>query len=355
MLRTIAALTASLALTACAAAPAAEPQPAAVTAPSVKGWNAAALADVVAYAQSQKATGFLIIQNGETITEHNWPLSAADAVFKSSFVHGQTPDGALREDVASQQKSFVALLIGIGIDKGLVDIEKPVSAYLGAGWSKATPEQEAAITVRNLMEMNSGLKENLTFEAPAGTKFFYNTPAYAMLKPVLEKASGMELRIVSQLWLTKVADMHDTNWEDRPAAFSDVGNPTGLVTTPRDIARMGQIVLDGGKKPNGTRLISEAQLNALFVRTKTNPAYGHLWWLNGSDETVNVGPGAPRKPGQLIPSAPRDTIAALGAMDRKLFIVPSLKLIVVRTGQGAPDKDFNEKLWQLIDTAMPQH
>ena len=49
------------------------------------------------------------------------------------------------------------------------------------------------------------------------------------------------------------------------------------------------------------------------------------------------------------------TIAALGAMDRKLFIVPSLKLIVVRTGQGAPDKDFNEKLWQLIDTAMPQH
>ena len=88
--------------------------------------------------------------------------------FRSNFVHGESADGALREDVASQQKSFVALLIGIGIDKGLIDIAKPVSAYLGAGWSKATPEQEAAITVRNLMEMNSGLKENLTFDAPAG-------------------------------------------------------------------------------------------------------------------------------------------------------------------------------------------
>lgn len=355
MFRTVAALATAFTLTACAATPAAEPQPAGVTAPSVKGWNAAALADVVAYAKSQKTTGFLIIQNGETIAEHNWPLSAGDAVFRSSFVHGTSSDGALREDVASQQKSFVALLIGVGIDKGLIDIEKPVASYLGAGWSKATPEQEGAITVRNLMEMNSGLKENLTFDAPAGTKFFYNTPAYAILKSVLEKASGMDLNILTQLWLSKIGDMHDTRWEQRPAAFSDVGNPTGLVTTPRDIATMGQIVLDGGRKPNGTRIISEEQLNALFVRTKTNPAYGHLWWLNGSDETANVGPGAPRKSGQLIPSAPRDTIAALGAMDRKLFIVPSMKLLVIRTGQGAPDRDFNEKLWQLLTKAMPAH
>lgn len=349
------ALAAALALSACAMQTAATPEPAAPMTPSVKGWNAAALAETVAYVRGQKTTGFLVIQNGETIAEHNWPLSDADAVFKSSFVHGASPDGALREDVASQQKSFVALLIGVGIDKGKIDIEKPVSAYLGAGWSKAAPEQEAAITVRNLMEMNSGLKENLTFDAPAGAKFFYNTPAYALLKPVLEKASGLDLNIVTQMWLTKVGNMHDTRWEKRPAAFSDVGNPTGLVTTPRDIARMGQIVLDGGVRPDGGRIISRVQLDALFVRTKTNPAYGHLWWLNGSDETVNVGPNAPRRSGQLIATAPRDTIAALGAMDRKLFIVPSMKLLVVRTGQGAPDKDFNEKLWQLLTKAMPQH
>ena len=71
------------------------------------------------------------------------------------------------------------------LDKGLLDLSKPVSAYIGAGWSKASPEQEAAITVRNLMEMNSGLKENLSFDAAPDTKFFYNTPAYAIMKPVL--------------------------------------------------------------------------------------------------------------------------------------------------------------------------
>ena len=47
-------------------------------------------------------------------------------------------------------------------------------------------------------------------------------------------------------------------------------------------------------------------------------------------------------------------LSALGAQDRKLFVVPSMKLIVVRTGQAAPDRDFNDKLWQLLAKAAPQ-
>lgn len=324
---------------------------------SETGWNAAALAETVAYVQSQKTTGFLIIQDGKTITEHNWPLpdDPASQTFKANFVHGEAAGGALREDVASQQKSLIALLVGVGIDNGKIDIERPVSAYIGSRWSKATPEQEGRITVRNLLEMNSGLKEDLTYDAPAGTKFYYNTPAYAFLKSVLEKAAGQKLYLLSQLWFTKVGNMHDTGWEQRPAVFADVGNPTGLVTTPRDLAIMGQIVLDGGRNETGARLISEQQLKAMLTPTATNPAYGRLWWLNGSSETVNVGPNSPRRPGQFIPSAPRDMVAAMGAADRKLFVVPSMKLLVVRTGQAAPDKDFNDQLWQRLMKAAPQH
>ena len=376
MLKRFAVLAAALALAACATdttpregtpAPVdASPKSAATTqltprepaqpeAPAA--WNAAALAETIAYVQSQKTTGFLIIQDGKTIAEHNWPLGddPASQTFRANFVHGNAAGGGLREDVASQQKSLIALLVGIGVDKGLIDIERPVSDYIGSRWSKATPLEEGKITVRNLLEMNSGLKEDLTFDAPAGTKFFYNTPAYAVLKPVLEKVANQKLYLLSQLWFTKVGDMHSTGWEQRPAVFADVGNPTGLVTTPRDLAIMGQIVLDGGAKPNGARLISKEQLDAILTPTKTNPAYGRLWWLNGSSETVNVGPNSPRRTGQFIEAAPRDMIAAMGAQDRKLFIVPSTKLLVIRTGPAAPDRDFNEKLWQLLTKAMPQH
>lgn len=344
-----------LAVTACAARPAVTDAPAAAQASTE--WNAAALAETVAYVESQKTTGFLIIQDGKTIAEHNWPLpdDAASQTFRANFVHGQAAGGALREDVASQQKSLIALLVGVGVDRGLIDIERPVSDYIGSRWSKATPEQEGKITVRHLLEMNSGLKEDLSFDAIAGTKFFYNTPAYAKLKPVLEKAADQELWVITQLWFTKVGDMHDTGWEERPAAFADSGNPTGLVTTPRDLAIMGQIILNRGRKPSGAQLISEAQFDAIFAPTATNPAYGRLWWLNNSDYSINVGAASPRREGRFIPAAPADTLSALGAQDRKLFVVPSMKLIVVRTGQAAPDRAFNNTLWEKLMKAAPEH
>jgi hypothetical protein len=68
---------------------------------------------------------------------------------------------------------------------------------------------------------------------------------------------------------------------------------------------------------------------------------------------VNVGLNSPRRAGQFIQSGPRDMLCAMGTQDRKLFIVPSRKLLVIRMGQATPDRDFNERLWQLLTKAMP--
>ena len=314
------------------------------------GWSAGGLDELAAYVASQKTTGFLIVEDRKVVYEHNWPLPEDAAAFKANFTHGTDASGALQEDIASGQKSFVAILAGVAIDKGLLDISKSVSDYIGPGWSKASPEQEKAITVRHLMEMSSGLAEPLTFEAPAGTKFFYNTPAYAILKPVLEKASGKTLDEMTRQWLTEPVGMADTLWRQRPAAFAASGNPTGLFTTPRDMAKLGQLVLDSGKAANGKQVISEAQLAALFQRSPTNPAYGRLWWLNGS--TYSLRPARIRTETPLIPAAPAELVAALGAQDRKIYIVRSRKLIVVRTGQAAPDRGFDQQVWLRVMKAI---
>jgi CubicO group peptidase (beta-lactamase class C family) len=50
-----------------------------------------------------------------------------------------------------------------------------VTLHLGKGWSNASLEQEAAITLRHLLTMTSGLKDDLTFEASAGTRWRYNS------------------------------------------------------------------------------------------------------------------------------------------------------------------------------------
>ncbi|MBI1360835.1 MAG: serine hydrolase [Alphaproteobacteria bacterium] len=352
--KTAAALFFAIALSACTHAPPAAPaQEFTVVDPAKAGWNADALAEAASYAQSQKTTGFLIIQNRKVIYEHNWPLPPDAAQFEKNFTYGPAADGALQEDVASQQKSFIAILAGVAADKGLLDVSKPVTAYLGAGWSKASPDQEAKITVLNLMQMNSGLSESFEYEAPAGAKFFYNTPVYATMKPVLEKVSGKSLDALTREWLTDPAGMSDTAWRQRPEIFAKVGNPTGLVTTPRDSAKMGQILLDHGLAASGKRIVSDAWIKAMLAHSPTNPAYGRFWWLNGGDWSLAPGAAPQRKDGPLIPAAPADLVAALGAQDRKVFVVPGRKLIVVRMGQQAPDRDFNQQLWLRVMKAAP--
>lgn len=315
------------------------------------GWNTAALAEVADYAHSQKTTGLLILDDKRIMFERNWPLGEDATRFRALFVGEQDAHGALKEDVASAQKSFVAILVAVAIDRGLLDVSKAVSDYIGPGWSKAG-DREKLITVRHLLEMSSGLTEQLTSEAAPGTTFFYNTPAYAFLKPVLEKASGQPLDKITREWFTVPVGMADSEWRQRPAAVGDVGNPTGLYTTPRDMARLGQLVLDGGVSMDGKRVVSEAQMRALFERSANNPAYGRLWWLNGS--AYSLRPARVRTETPLIPAAPAELVAALGAQDRKIYIVPSRKLVVVRTGQTAPDRGFDQQMWVRLMKALPQ-
>ena len=111
-----------------------------------------------------------------------------------------------------------------------------------------------------------------------------------------------------------------------------------------EAARFGQIVLDGGRAADGRRVVSEAALKGMFTRSRTNPAYGRLWWLNGGAYAFRAG-AAGRVEGPLIPAAPADTVAALGALDRKLYVVPSRKLVVVRMGRAASDREFDQQLW----------
>lgn len=297
--------------------------------------------DLLAYAQSQNTTGFLVVQHGKVLAKQNWPAPGTPGF--GIFVYGKTDDGQLLEDVASQQKSFVSVLVGIAIDKGLIDVEKPVADYIGKGWTKASPDQETAIRVIDVLTMSSGLDEHFRYEAPAGTQFFYNTPVYATSKKILEAATGMPLDRITRQWLTEPLGMKDTAWRQRPGALASVGNSTGLVTTPGDTAIFGGMILAGGVAPDGARIISTASLKAMFDRSCCNPAYGRLWWLNGGDYAIRATTG--RKDGPLIAAAPDDLVAALGFLDRRLYVVPSLGLVVVRTGAAATDKDFDQQLW----------
>ncbi|MFV3078037.1 serine hydrolase domain-containing protein [Niveispirillum fermenti] len=334
----------ALLLVAALASPAALAVPFAAT-PAVAA-DSAEMTRLLDYLRNQNTTGFLVIQGGKVLIEKNWPAPKGNAQF-ALFAYERDGDGALLEDVASQQKSFIAVLMAIGVDKGLINVEKPVSDYIGTGWSKAAPDQEAKIRVIDLLTMSSGLDDKFAYTAPSGTTFFYNTPVYAVTKRILEAAAKQPLDALTRDWLTVPAGMSNTAWRKRPAVLASIGNDTGLVTSPRDTARFGFIILSGGLAGDGKRIVSEAGMQAMLAPTATNPAYGRLWWLNGSAYTL--GAMGNRREGPLIAAAPSDMVAALGAFDRRLYVVPSAKLIVVRTGAAAGDsKTFDEQLWQRL-------
>src|SRR5690606_36319015 len=84
-----------------------------------------------------------------------------------------------------------------------------------------------------------------------------------------------------------------------------------------------------------------------------NKAYGYLYWLN-SKSNYKVPGSETLFSGKLIPNAPDDLIAGLGAFDQKLYIIPSKKMVIVRMGDSGEEDElgpteFDNNLWAKIN------
>jgi len=327
--------------------------------PAKAGWDAAKLEELINAVGEQNSSGLLILFNGKILAEKHWPEDnyQTEGIRGVRMMLGKTKDGHSIEDVASAQKSISAIIVGIAQQKGLLSINDPVHKHLGKGWSRATPEQETKITVKHLLSMSSGLKDDLTFEAPAGTRWRYNTTAYSHSMHVAAAASGLTAREMVARWLTEPLGMNDSEWIFR-AGMEDANikdtNIFGFSTTNRDLARVGLMVINGGKWKDKVIIADQKYLYELSHPSQAmNPSYGYLWWLNGKD-IVNAGDGLTPQKGPLIQEAPADLFAAQGALQRKLYIVPSMNLVITRLGNQPKTNDFNNQFWKRLMTAAPK-
>ena len=332
--------------------------------PTAVGWERDRLHDVLAYARDQRSSGLVILHGGRILAEAYWDVPPEDGSASANMADAPMPDGSVVEDVASVQKSVVSFLVGVARGKELLDLEDSVSTHLGTGWSNASLEQETAIQLRHLLSMTSGLATDLSYQQAPGEKWMYNTNAYSQLVPVLEAATGLSVDASTSQWLTVPTGMTRSSWEPRPWVRPGAdANRVGFRTTARDLARLGILVQSGGRW-NGEDLLGDSTFltESLRPSQELNPSYGLLWWLNGGSRVLGrwVSRGAPsptavaEEPvlGMLIPTAPDDLVAAQGALGRKLYIVPSLNLIVTRLGDR-PETEFNAELWRRVMAASP--
>jgi CubicO group peptidase (beta-lactamase class C family) len=316
--------------------------------PDTVGWDADKISDALDIAGERNSSGVVILHNGRIMAERYWELDSPPRRYRN-YVQGRDSAGHVIEDVASAQKSVVATLTGIAQEKGLLSIDQSVSEYLGSGWTKASTEQEQVITIQHLLSMNSGLATDMTFAEDAGSVWLYNTPAYHYLMRIIEQVSGQDRNTITSDWITSKLGMENSSWTPRPWAAAAIG--VGFSTTARDLARFGLMIQAGGKWGD-QQVINDADFltEMLSPSQSLNPAYGYLWWINGQAFSLASAANARRLTRALIPSAPDDLVAMQGAMDRKLYLVPSLNLVITRLGANgrANNQSFNEAFWSAL-------
>jgi CubicO group peptidase (beta-lactamase class C family) len=309
--------------------------------PAALGWCQPAIDSLYSYLEQTHAKAFIVLKDGKIVLEKYFGSFTADSVHYW----------------ASAGKSLLSTLTGIAQEKGLVNINSPVSNYLGSGWSAAPAAKEGAITLRHLLTMTSGFDDKplrpcdnestdvacLQYLTDTGQRWSYHTGAYQQLAAVLSATSGQTINAFTN---------------------ANINNKTGITglwvngvyySKTRSMARFGLLALNKGVWANDTLLHDNNYWNAMVNTSQPyNQAYGYLWWLNG--KTSFMSPGLQFVfNNSLIPNAPADMFAALGKNDQKIYVILSQNLVVVRTGESAAGvamafSPFDNLLWGKIDS-----
>ncbi|MGV3617495.1 MAG: serine hydrolase domain-containing protein [Fimbriimonas sp.] len=293
--------------------------------------------DAATYSANARGLSVLVLQNGKVRYEEyskdrraiqGWPL-------------------------ASGTKSFAGVLAMAAQEDGLLHLDERASATLPE-W-KSDPRR-SQITIRHLLNLTSGLDSgelgrpptySQAIEARAkaapGTTFAYGPNAFQAFGEILSRKLSKRGETVYSYLKRRVLDpvgMRTLGW--RGQLNGAIQLPNGAIVTPREWAKLGQMMLG-----RGDRVLRPASVAEMLKGTKPNPGYGLTWWLN---KPGTVPPRSDRFgfATQFWPGGPQDAFMAAGAANQRLYVIPSLDAVIVRQGRQAPysDREFLNRLFR---------
>ncbi|WP_339858766.1 serine hydrolase [Pseudohongiella acticola] len=239
-----------------------------------------------------RISGMVIIRDGEILFE--------------KYLLGN--DARTRWMSMSVVKSITAMLIGAAIHDGHINsIDDQIVDYLPRFVGTAYD----GVTVRNLLQMASGVAWNETYTDPAsdrrrmleaqisgqpgavldlmaslpraaepGTRWNYSTGETQLAGALVQAATGMPVAdYLSQKIWSKMGMEADANWWLQSPDGLEVGG-SGLSATLRDYARFGMFMLNDGVI-NGERVLPEgwmATAGAPKIIGGEQVAYGYMLW-----------------------------------------------------------------------------
>ncbi len=304
----------------------------------------------------------LVLREGKLLLERyyegpdeDWGQSLGKVSFDAGTLH----------DLRSVTKSIVSLLYGIALERGLVPPpEAPLLEQFSEYDDLAADPERQALTVEHVLTMTLGLKwdegrsyrdpENheIAMEraedryrfvleravvAPPGSRWTYSGGCSALLGGLIARGTSQPLDAFATEALFAPLGITDFAWARGPDGIHSAAS--GLRLTPRDLARIGQLVLDEGRW-EGRQLVPEAWLRASHqaaIATGDGLEYGRQWFL-GEDYVHAF-------------RERRRWIGAFGNGGQRLMILPSAQLLMVATAgnYNSPiDWVYPMRIWREI-------
>jgi len=307
--------------------------------PDSLNWCEENILELYDFLESEDSKAFLVLKGGKIVLERYYGTFTQDSLWYW----------------ASAKKTITSFMTGIAQEEGFLDINDPSNVYLDEGWSTCDLLDEEEITVLHQLTMTTGLNDQIgdldctdpqclaCMETP-GERWSYHNAPYTLLDQVISNATGMNLNLYTYTRLGLPIGMQ--------GAFVQIGYNNVFFSTPRDMARFGVLMANGGVWNGVTIMEDQAYFNAMITPSQTlNKAYGYLWWLNGQENYML--PGFQLQiPGYISPNAPADVYAAIGKNGQVLSISPSENLIVVRMGNATEDAlvstTLHDQIWGRI-------
>ena len=307
--------------------------------PATIGLDAATLDEIAAVAEEGKSNCLLVARDGKVAGE--W------------YFQGTGPESA--QNVFSVTKSVTSVLVGVAQDDGDLSIDDSASKWIPE-W-RGTPAE--AVTVRDLLSNDSGREWSPAIDYaeliaasdrtafaiglpqtdPPGSVWAYNNSAIQTLSQVLAAATGQDVVRFAQERLFGPLGMGNTTMTTDRAGNAQMFQ--GVLSTCSDMARFGQLMLDGGRWGD-EQIVSPEYVEAATAEASTalNDGYGYLWWLNHEGAYVNplaaTSLDAVDDPvsaeAQIAPDAPDDMFWALGLGNQVVQVHPDSRTVVVRLG-----------------------
>lgn len=263
-------------------------------------------------------------------------------ILRGGYLVAEWGDTSRVDMTYSVAKSYVATMAGVALDRGLIrDVDDPVALYVDDG--KFASERNARITWRHLLRQTSNWdgtlwekhwsadpQGNQPADAPLpdpGAAYAYNDVrvnllAYALLLvhrrplPAVLRDTVMDPIEASRTWQWHG---YRNSWVtvDGLHAQSVSGGGHwggGVWASSRDHARFGLLHLRRGRWGE-RQVLSERWVDEATAPGDVNPVYGYMWWRNAG--------------GELWPSAPSTSYAALGYGTNLVWVSPEHDLVVV--------------------------